>query len=150
MLTPLDIQKREFKKGISGYSTTEVEMFLLEVSKEMEKLMVENEAVKERLKQADEQLEQFQRIERTLKDALVVAQSTADEVVRTANDKSKNIIHQAEMKAEKILDNANNRIINARKEYEEAKKDAIVFKTRFRTLLNAQLQAINETLVDED
>jgi len=148
-MKPIDIQKKEFNKSMRGYSASEVEFFLNDVAKAMEDLIAENELLAERLKTSDEQLDKFNRIEQTLRDALVVAQGTADDVVRTANDKAAHIVAQAEHKAEKILDDANNRIIDARREYEEAKKEAIVFKTRFKTLLSAQLEVVQDSLVDE-
>jgi len=149
-MKPIDIQKKEFNKSMRGYSTSEVESFLDQVSNALDELLTENESLSSRLKQVEGELDKFNRIEQTLRDALVVAQGTAEDVVRTANEKADHIVAAAEHKAEKILDNANNRIIDARREYEEAKKDAILFKTRFKTLLSAQLQAVEDSLVDDE
>ncbi len=149
-MKPIDIQKKEFNKAMRGYSTTEVDLFLADVAREMEALLKENEEISIRMKHAEAELEKFNRIETTLKDALVVAQGTAEDVVRTANAKADHIVEAAEHKAEKILDDANNRIISARKEYEEAKKDVIIFKTRFKTLLSAQLETVEQSLVDDE
>lgn len=148
-MKPIDIQKKEFNKSMRGYNPADVDLFMNEIAGAMENLLRENEEMKTRLKHVEEELDKFSRIEQTLRDALVVAQSTADDVVRTANDKAEHIVEAAEHKAEKILDDANNRIIDARREYEEAKKDAILFKTRFKTLLSAQLEAVEQSLVDE-
>lgn len=148
-MKPIDIQKKEFNKAIRGYAPADVDLFMNEVAGAMEELLKENEEMKSRLKQVVDELDKFNRIEQTLRDALVVAQGTAEDVVRTANDKADHIVAAAEHKAEKILDDANNRIIDARREYEEAKKDAILFKTRFKTLLTAQLEAVEESLVDD-
>ena len=148
-MKPIDIQKKEFNKSIRGYTPADVDLFMNEIAGAMEELLKENEEVKSRLKQVEDELDKFNRIEQTLRDALVVAQGTAEDVVRTANEKADHIVATAEHKAEKILDDANNRIIDARREYEEAKKDAIIFKTRFKTLLTAQLEAVEESLVDE-
>jgi len=147
-MKPIDIQKKEFNKSMRGYNASDVDLFMNDIARAMEELLAENEEMSIRLKNAEEQLDKFNRIEQTLRDALVVAQSTAEDVVRTANAKADHIVAAAEHKAEKILDDANNRIIEARREYEEAKKDAILFKTRFKTLLNAQLEAVQDSLVD--
>ena len=148
-MKPIDIQKKEFSKSMRGYNSADVDLFMNQVATTLEDLLKENEDLQVRVKHAEEELDKFNRIEQTLRDALVVAQSTAEDVVRTANEKADHIVATAEHKAEKILDDANNRIIDARKEYEEAKKDAILFKTRFKTLLSAQLEAVEESLVDE-
>lgn len=149
-MKPLDIQKKEFSKSMRGYSASEVDFFLSDVARAMEQLLAENEALAARAKDAEGQLEKFTRIEQTLKDALIVAQSTADDVVRTANDKAKHLVDAAEHRAEKIIDDANNRVLDARRQLEEAKKDVILFKTRFKTLLSAQLETVEQSLVDED
>ncbi len=148
-MKPIDIQKKEFNKSMRGYNASDVDLYMNDIAKAMEELLAENEELNLRLKNAEDQLDKFNRIEQTLRDALVVAQSTAEDVVRTANEKADHIVVAAEHKAEKILDDANNRIIDARREYEEAKKDAILFKTRFKTLLSAQLEAVQDSLVDE-
>lgn len=148
-MKPIDIQKKEFNKSMRGYNAADVDLFMNQVASAIEELLKENEELQVRVKHAEDELDKFNRIEQTLRDALVVAQGTAEDVVRTAGEKADHIVSAAEHKAEKILDDANNRIIDARKEYEEAKKDAILFKTRFKTLLSAQLEAVEESLVDE-
>ncbi len=149
-MKPIDIQKKEFSKSMRGYSPSEVDSFLETIAEDMEQLLKENEEISMRMKHAESELDKFNRIEKTLKDALIVAQSTAEDVVHNANVKADHIVEAAEHKAEKILNDASNRIIEARKEYEEAKKDVILFKTRFKTLLSAQLEAVQESLVDDE
>jgi cell division initiation protein len=149
-MKPIDIQKKEFNKAMRGYSTSEVDSFLEGIAEDMEQLLKENEEMSTQMKHAESELDKFNRIEKTLKDALIVAQSTAEDVVHNANVKAEHIVEAAEHKAEKILNDASNRIIEARKEYEEAKKDVILFKTRFKTLLSAQLEAVEESLVDDE
>ena len=42
MITPLDIENKEFKKGLRGYNENEVDSYLDEIKKEYENLYREN------------------------------------------------------------------------------------------------------------
>ncbi|WP_432400726.1 DivIVA domain-containing protein [Wukongibacter sp. M2B1] len=148
MITPLDIQNKEFTKAIRGYKEIEVDDFLDKVIDSYEKIYNENMEYKEKIRLLEEQLEKYNSLERTLKDTLVVAQSTAEEVAINANKKAELIINEAESKARKIIEDANNEVLSVRKEYEEAKKDFQIFKTRFKTLLESQLELVESSFME--
>ena len=80
MITPLDIQNKEFKKSFRGYKESEVDQFLDEIIEDYEKLYKENIELKDKILILTEQIKQYNNLEETLKDTLIVAQSTADEV----------------------------------------------------------------------
>lgn len=146
MITPLDIQNKEFSKAFRGYNESEVDEFLDKIIDSYDKLTNENVELKDRNKLLNEQIEKYNNLERTLKDTLVVAQSTAEEVAMNANRKAEMIIKEAEEKAKRIIENANNEVININKEYEEVRKDFQIFKTRFKTLIESQLKSIENDL----
>lgn len=146
MLTPLDIQNKEFKKAMRGYKETDVDSFLDEIIIDYEKLYKENIELKDKIEVLNDQLKHFNKLEETLQNTLVVAQSTAEEVSLNAKKKSELILMEAEDRAKKIIDEANKEVIRIQNEYETIKKDMMVFKTRFRTLLQSQLESINEDI----
>ncbi|MDK2918308.1 MAG: cell division initiation protein [Candidatus Petromonas sp.] len=149
MITPLDIQNKEFSKSFRGYNESEVDEFLDKIIESYEKLTSENIELKDKNKLLSEQLDKYNSLEKTLKDTLVVAQSTAEEVAMNANKKAEIIIKEAEDKAKKIIEKANNEVIEINKEYEEVRKEFEIFKTRFKTLLEAQLDSINNSFTVE-
>lgn len=149
MITPLDIQNKEFTKALRGYKESEVDEFLDQVIDSYEKVYNENAEMKEKIRLLEEQIEKYNSLERTLKDTLVVAQSTAEEVAMNANKKAELIIKEAEDKGKRVIQDANNQILNIQKEYEEAKKEFHIFKTRFKTLLESQLDLINNSFMNE-
>lgn len=148
MLTPLDIQNKEFKKGVRGYKEVEVDAFLDEIIIDYEKIYKENIELKDKIAMLSDQLKQYNKIEETLQNTLVMAQSTAEEVKINANKKAELIIEEAEDKSRNIIEEARNEALKIRKEYEALKKDMLVFKTRFKTLLQSQLDALNEHYKD--
>ncbi len=141
-LTPMDIHNKEFSRSFRGYNDDEVDEFLDQVVIDFERLYKENMEYKERLELLNDQLSQFKTMESTLKETLVTAQKTADDVTNNAHKKAEEIIKNAQQQAEKILEDANREIIDVKKEIEEEKKKLHVFKTRFRVLLESQLEAL--------
>ncbi|MFZ5354655.1 MAG: DivIVA domain-containing protein [Bacillota bacterium] len=148
MLTPMDIHNKEFKKVFRGFKEEEVDEFLDKVVADFERLYRENGELKDRINIVNEKVESYSMMEKTLQNTLLVAQSTAEEVVSAARKKAENIIKEAEDQAKKIIENANSSVVDIHREYEVLKKEVQVFKTRFRTLLEAELEALNTNLAD--
>jgi len=146
MLTPLDIQNKEFKKGVRGYKETEVDGFLDEIIVDYEKLYKENIELKDKITLLNDQLKHYNRLEETLQNTLVVAQSTAEEVNLNSRKKAELIIKEAEDNSRRIIEDAHNESLRIQREYENTKKDVIVFKTRFKTLLQSQLETVDSHL----
>lgn len=142
MLTPLDIQNKEFKRSIRGYKEDEVDEFLDEIMVHYEKLFKENAELKDQVEAIKKQLEQFTDIEETLKNTLVIAQNTAEDVKSNASKKAQLIIDEAELKAKEIIEKAKKDVEDVALEYENVKKQMQIFKTRYRTLLMSQLDAL--------
>lgn len=144
MLTPLDIQNKEFKRGVRGYKESEVDAFLDEIMIDYEKMFKENIELKDKIAMLNDQIKQYNKLEETLQNTLVVAQSTAEEVKLSARKNAELIIKEAEENAKKIIDEAKKEALKIREEYESLIKDMLVFKTRFKTLLQSQLESLNE------
>jgi cell division initiation protein len=80
---------------------------------------------------------------------LVVAQQTGEEIKKNAYDKADNIVKDAEVRSQKIINDANQEVIRIRFEYEEMKKRLHLFKTKSETLILSQLELLKQ-LFDED
>ncbi len=148
MITPLEIQNKEFKKGIRGYKEDEVDEFLDQVIVDYEKLYKENIELKDKLEVSHHQLDKYKGIEETLKKTLVVAQNAAEDVRTNAHKESELITKEADAKAKEIILKANNEVEDIRKEYEGIKNQMQTFKTRFKALLQSQLDSVTETFND--
>lgn len=144
MLTPLDIQNKEFKKGIRGYNETEVDSFLDEIIVDYENIYKENIELKDKIGLLNDQIKHYNKIEETLQNTLVVAQSTAEEVSINAKKKAELIISEAEDKSRKIIEDAQREVIKIKNEHEAVKREMAIFKTRFKTLLQSQLESISD------
>ena len=139
MLTPLDIQNKEFIKSFRGYKVTDVDIFLDEIIIDYENLYKDNIELKDKIAILTDQIEKYNNLEDTLKNTLVIAQKTSEEVTNTAKQKSELIIMEAEGKAKRIIEDAHDEVITIQKEYENLRKEIYIFKTKFKSLIEGQL-----------
>ena len=100
MITPMDIENKEFKKGFRGYNEEEVDEFLDIVKEDFENLYRENLDLKEKLKLYQEQVSRYKSIEETLNATLITAQTAAEDTCSAANKKAKIIVEEAELRKE--------------------------------------------------
>lgn len=142
-LTPLDIHNKEFSRGFRGYDEDEVNSFLNQIIKDYELIIREKKELEDQLNSQSERLGYFSNIEETLNKSIVIAQETAEEVKRNAHKEAKLLIREAEKNADRIV---NESLAKARKiaiEIEELKKQSKVFRTRFKMLMEAQLDLLS-------
>ena len=132
MLTPLDIHNKEFRRSFRGYDEREVDEFLDRVIKDYEQLYRDNIELKENMERLGSKLEHYQHMEGTLHNTLLVAQETAEEI-----------------NAQKLSDEAAHRVRKLETEQEELQKQIHVYRTRMRTLIQAQLELLKDA-EDED
>ncbi|CAK7021720.1 septum formation initiator [Tissierella sp. P1] len=148
MITPLDIQNKEFKKSLIGYNTREVDTYLDAINDDYEKLYRENIELKDKIGILTDQIRQYNNLEETLKSTLVIAQSTADDVTSAARKKAELIIEDAEIQAKNRTNEALNEVRNIMKEYDYLKKEIFIFKTRYESFIKAQLISLEEFYKD--
>ncbi|MGB4368423.1 MAG: DivIVA domain-containing protein [Caldicoprobacterales bacterium] len=145
-LTPMDIHNKEFTRSFRGYDEDEVDQFLDEIVEEFERLYKENIDLKDRLSMVVDQINNYKTMENTLKETLVTAQKTADELTESAQKKSELIIKEAEGKAREIIDNAHTKVLEIKKEFDEYRKQMQVFRSRFKNLLETQLEILQQEI----
>lgn len=141
-LMPQDINKKEFKRTLRGYSTEEVDDFLDQVTRDYEGSLRELAVSRDQVAKLEDKLTHYYKLEQTLHGALVVAQETAEEVKNSARKEAQLLIKEAEVRAEKIVEEAIAKSRKMASEYQEVQKQAEIFRGRLRALLQAQLEMI--------
>lgn len=149
MLTPLDIHNKEFKRSFRGYADEDVDEFLDQVVKDYEKLYRDNIELKETLDRVNSKLEHYQHMESTLNNTLIIAQETAEEVKLNARKETELMMKEAEIRSQKLVDEAVLKVRKVQGEYEELQRQAQIYRTRLRTLLQAQMDMLQKTEEDE-
>ena len=147
-LTPMEIHNKEFSKSFRGYNEDEVDQFLDKIVEEFEKLYKENLELKDKILVLNDQIDKYNSLEHTLKETLIVAQSTADEVIAAAKEKAKTIVENANIEAKRLIDEANEEVYRIKKAYENLLREMYLFKTRYKSFIEAQLTALDEFYSD--
>lgn len=142
-LTPLDIHNKEFGRRLRGYDEDEVNEFLDQVIKDYEALIRENKEIQNQALALQEKLNHFATIEETLSKTIIVAQEAADEVRNNAKKEAQLIVKEAEKNADRIINDSLNKSRKVSLEVEELKKQAAIYRARFRTLVEAQLELLS-------
>ncbi|MCC3380004.1 DivIVA domain-containing protein [Paenibacillus farraposensis] len=143
-LSPLDIHNKEFARRLRGYDEDQVNEFLDQVIKDYEAVIRENKELSTELLNVQEKLDHFATIEDTLSKTIIVAQEAADEVRNNAKKESQLIVKEAEKNADRIVNEALAKSRKIALEVEELKKQASIYRARFRTLVEAQLDLLSQ------
>jgi len=142
-LTPLDIHNKEFTKVFRGYSEEEVDEFLDLVVAEFEKLIRTNEELGATVSGLESRIEHYKGLEETLKNAIVLAQKTADEIKEAAVREAEAIRRQAMADADRIRDEANLALRKSLEEVERQRDKLMRFKVELRTFLKSTLDMVD-------
>lgn len=143
-LTPMDINNKEFKRVLRGYSPEEVDEFLDEVVESYEELFKEKSKLEEKLAAASEQINHYSKIETTIQNTLLLAQNAADSAKETAQREADLMLKNANEAAQKILDRANSDIVTINDEYEKTKQEYIKFRAKYKNFVKTQLETFEE------
>lgn len=141
-LTPMDIHNKEFGRGFRGYDEDEVNEFLDHVIKDYETLLRDKKSLEEKVALLNEKLAHFENIEDSLSKSILVAQETAEEVKNHARKEAQLIVKEAEKNADRIVNEALLRSREISLELETLQQQASVYRARFRSLIQAQLELL--------
>ena len=150
MITPIEIENKEFRRSFRGYNEEEVDEFLKIVTTDFETLYKENMDLQEKIKLYQEQVSRYKSIEETLNATLITAQSAAEDTCLAANKKAKIIVEEAQLQSKHIIDEANNRVLELKKEYDDIVKEFKVFRNRFKSLIKDEMDTLDEIFYDVD
>lgn len=138
-LTPLDIRNQTFNtKRFGGFDPEEVRAFLNQVSVELEKQSRQRTDLTERLKIAEERVNYYKLIEKTLQDSVLTMQKTVDEIKRNADKEAELIIAEAKARALREVEATKKQAEDMRAEVELLKQQRTNYFIRIRALLRGQ------------
>jgi len=143
-ITPLDIQQQQFKgKVFGGLNPDDVDTFLQAVAREMENLSRENASLREAVQRSASEAEVMEQREKDLRDTLLAANKISDDMKNNARKEAGLIIAEAEIKAEKIVADAENRLIQLENDLQELRRQKIQFESSFRAMIDSCLKIIS-------
>jgi len=149
-LTPLDIHHKEFRHALRGYAEDEVDQFLDEVADEFERLFKENIDLSERLDAAEARVREFQMKESAVNNAIIAAQTAAEDMRNRAQVEADSILRDSEIKAKEVIHNALSKKQQVAAELVRIKRAEEDFRDRFRQTLEQAQRSITEVALPDD
>ena len=148
-ITPLEIKKQRFAVKMRGYDQAEVETFLEMVSDEYEALMNEKVKLGEEASKLKVQLRDYQQVEKTLQETLMNAQENVTQARENSRREAQIIIREAELKSEKILDDAKEKLDRMKNDLSILRAQKESFAKRLKHLLESQVELIKVLEMDD-
>lgn len=143
-LTPMDINNKEFKRGLRGYNPDEVDEFLDKVVEEYEAIYKENSLLKEKVSSINEKVDHYTKIENTIQNTLLLAQNASEQARANAQKEADMVIKNANETAQKIIDKAHNDVVAINDEYDKVRQEFIKFRAKYRNFINAQMETFED------
>ena len=111
MLTPNEIANKTFEKTkFSGYRPEDVDVFMQEVASAMAALQAEKNELEAKIEVLPDKVEEYRNDEDSLRAALIGAQKLGDNIVKESKNKAELIMRDVQIKAERIVENAQHKI----------------------------------------
>jgi cell division initiation protein len=144
-LSPLDIQSQQFRQKMRGFDPREVESFLELAATEFEELIRENGKLKEKLARLSNQYEELKQREQTLKETMMTAQKITEDMKASARKEAEIILKEAELKADKMLDDAHRKLASLSDQVVEIKRLRAQFEASVKSAAQTHLKMLEVT-----
>jgi len=145
----------KFKRSLNGYNIEEVNAFIDDIIKKVEAILEEEKQIKHeiqlkdiKIKDLEQVVEHYKGIEKQMNTSIITAEESGEYIKRLAKSERDAIIEDARKNANRIISDA---LIRAEKiEYktELLRKNIVSYKNRVRTMINQQLDIIDD--LDEE
>ena len=136
-ITPLDIQQQKFKTRIRGFDVREVDAFLEQMANGFESLQRTHHNLQEEVRRLELEIRGYRKREETFKRALLNSQKVLDQMKDNARKSAELIIAEAEVKAEKILNKAHNRLAQLHEDIVELKRQRMQIEVQIGSIIES-------------
>jgi cell division initiation protein len=142
-LTPVEIRQHRFNSRLRGFDRSEVEAFLEAVVSDFEEVVRENAQLRREAERLGRELDAYRTREQTIQTTLTTAQQIVDELKHTAIKEAEVKVGQAEMEAEKVVREAEDRRAAIRNEIVELRHLRSRAEADLRRTLESYLSLID-------
>ncbi len=154
-LHPIDIRHQEFSSSLFGYDKKQVKAFLEQIAseieesqkyqaKEMHKQQMMQYEVKQEAVSAGQAVEDLKRREELISRTLVFAEKTKADIIANARKEGENIIHDAEIKAKRAIQEAKQYLSVLEHQYIHLKEQKRQFLLQFKVELQTFMDRIGK------
>jgi cell division initiation protein len=148
LIGPVDIQKKQFTRGVRGYKEEEVDEFLDLLTVELDRLIRENEILKESLRNNQIEVERYRNSENAIVETLESAKGLMSDISQSAEKRAEIVLKNAELDAARIRREAAESVERTTEEAVEIARRWDQFKIRYKNLLQTELDRFDSLSAD--
>jgi cell division initiation protein len=134
-MTPLDIQQQQFKIKFRGFDVREVDTFLEQMADAFESLQGENNRLYQEIKRLQHEAHGYREREDSFKRAMLNSQKVLEQMKENARKSAELVVAEAEVKAEKILSRAQNRLSQLHEDIAELRRQRSQIEVQIRSVI---------------
>lgn len=142
MLSPGDINTKKFEKSAFGYRVDDVDTYLTAVAEDYAKILHDNNELENKMVVLADRLEEYRKEENSLSAALLGAQKMSDSLLREAKDKAEQIISEANLKAQRLVEAAQKQVLFERNELVRVQREIGLFKSNLLNMYKSQMDLV--------
>ena len=142
MITPADIENKEFSRAKKGYNEEEVDDFLDLIILDMEKLIREDKQLKNELSKVHVQVDKHMSTETSVYETLEAAKSLMNDIAASAERRAEILLKNAELEASLITREAKESISRYTDEGNRLKDRVETLRERYKKMLESELERL--------
>lgn len=147
-ISPMDLQRQTFAQKLRGFDPAEVRTYLTIVAEEVAALQRERDGLAQEAQSLRALVDEHRQRETILKNTLLTAQRLSEEIKEAARKQSENVVKEAEIQADRLLELAQSRaqevergILDLRAHRSSLRTDVRALITRLTHILDLQEEA---------
>ena len=141
-MTPLDIQQQKFRTRLRGCDSREVSFFLERVADAFEELEHRNQEMSDEVRRFEQEIKNYRKREESFKQAILNSQGIIDQMKDNANKQAELIISEAEVRGEKILNRAHNRLAQLHEDIAELKRQRVQIEMEISSIIESHAKLL--------
>ena len=144
MITPMDLRTKTFKKALNGYDNKEIDEYMELLIADYEKVYKQSVETGDKINTLTKLLDSYKGMEDTMKESLIVAQKTADDLIRNATERAEIIVDEAKIEAKNLVAEATSEVNRINTQLSELKSAMDMYRTKAVGMLTAQIEVVNK------
>jgi len=143
-LSPAELRHERPGRGLFGYRRSDVDRLLVEATVAYEAVWRERADLHDHVHELEQELHRHREGEQAMRNALVTAERAADEMRAAASRQAELIVREAEAKSRDLVHEAYAERERVRREMSSLQAEEAEFRLRLRSLLGAILEAVRD------
>lgn len=140
--TPNEIKNKTFTNARNGFEPTEVESYLEQLSNEIERLKEDKTQLEKVIEDKESNIQSYKEVHQSVSDALIQAKQAGEETKVAATKDAEATVSKAKAEADRIVNDAVEKARRLSFQTEDMKRQSKIFRSRFRMLVEAQLDLL--------